>query len=641
MATRFCDHGCYGAYAATPTWGVPQDGDGLAKAPSSTASTASIDLTSITSTAGTFGLFGSAQVSVGASASGATLASQIASAINASTTVVANATVFPNGPQIRDVFFAKAEGAVLSIMCRCGGEATNVLGLVWAGTWIAVPESLTFSGGVSGCFGYFVNDATIWPSASLTATKYGVFAQKGPHLGGMNAGDYVIVRSNKSISLVLSATNWGTTSLIKATPESPITIAIDDSTEWSDGAYPVFAVAATNIGDYGYLAVFDSVFINANRYQNGAYSLSFSFSAYRTMAFSPGGPGKRVAMRFKGVSFTKTTTISSGPVIGLTYSAGGAAGYDSSKEAFDFEDCYFHSNTASSCIDSSGTQYFNFEARFFSCVFSNSGNISANTGVFSQNTQDSETKYYLNSCKFVDFVSGSRLHIDSTDGRTGYTIAMNNCDFGNVSKRGPNPLLRSHKLRTFMSSSQYGNRDFHIENMHGFVEWNSTLSFPVCNAKLLDGVTGWSIHVIPTTIAGNNNQFVFVEIPRIGKINSLASGIRTLTIEMAIHESLSFNKSHISALVTYLDTDGNMKVLDTFDPLGAALTTSTATWSQEVAGQATFVDGSTQYHNKYKFSVTTPTAIATGTEIGIVIRCHTNVADVTKGFFIDPEILVA
>lgn len=54
----------------------------------------------------------------------------------------------------------------------------------------------------------------------------------------------------------------------------------------------------------------------------------------------------------------------------------------------------------------------------------------------------------------------------------------------------------------------------------------------------------------------------------------------------------------------------------------------------------TYVDGATQYHDKYKFSVTTPTAIATGTEIGIVIRCHTYVADTTKGFFIDPEIQV-
>ena len=256
----------------------------------------------------------------------------------------------------------------------------------------------------------------------------------------------------------------------------------------------------------------------------------------------------------------------------------------------------------------------------------------------------------FDACTFSGFVVGSILGVSQ-----GWTTTQNcyfsNCDFGNVTKRGPfnGATTGSTGLgeRGAFSASSYGNRDFWMDTPNGYVGWNSTLSFPTLNAKLLDGTTPWSMRLIPSTLSANCHRLAPFETPRIAKINTLADGVRTLTVEIAVDKSLTWTKQDVSLWVEYIDTSNVKQVIRTYDPLGGALTASTASWSSNAVDpfdsvtRVLFNDGGNIYHNRYKFSVTTPTAIKTNTEIACYVMVHTNVSNSTQSVFIDPEIQVA
>jgi hypothetical protein len=174
-----------------------------------------------------------------------------------------------------------------------------------------------------------------------------------------------------------------------------------------------------------------------------------------------------------------------------------------------------------------------------------------------------------------------------------------------------------------------------------FCAWNPNGGYPVCNAKLPDGTTGWSMQVIPTRTANHISRACPAELPRIAKINSFdTSTTRTLTLEMLIEQSLTFTKASISMLITYEQTDGTLKTINTYDPFGAALTASTTDWTPQISSSQVLYAGAITL-NKYKMSVTTPTEIKAGSEISIFVRVHQNVTNTTTCLFIDPTITVA
>jgi hypothetical protein len=112
---------------------------------------------------------------------------------------------------------------------------------------------------------------------------------------------------------------------------------------------------------------------------------------------------------------------------------------------------------------------------------------------------------------------------------------------------------------------------------------------------------------------------------------------------MAIEDSIlatADRTDRVSMTVTYTQTDGSTRTISSFNWAGAPLTPSTATWSAESGGKVVFNPGNIQ-HTKRKLSVTTPTAIKSGTEIGIVVGFHFNSSTTMQTIFVDPEITVA
>jgi hypothetical protein len=287
----------------------------------------------------------------------------------------------------------------------------------------------------------------------------------------------------------------------------------------------------------------------------------------------------------------------------------------------------------------------NNSAEFIDCIFEFTSPVSPSTSIFGPSLSvggGTGQRYKFTNCKFNGILSGSKLFPDGAYGPN-YESAwvFRNCDFGGITLRGPNSLGIASwvnqvdmGLRGIIISSRLGNREFSVESPgKGFVEWNASRGFPTLNARLLDGSTPWSMYAVSGTFAVNINKLNPFELPAISALNSLATGTRTITLNLLTENGLSsWTKADLSLLLTYTKSDGTIVTIDTYDPFGAALETSTAAWSSTTYNSQTWV--------KRQFSFTPTDSILTNTEILVYVRLNTNVANSTLGVFIDPELVV-
>lgn len=634
-------------------WAQPQEGDGLALAPSTASAVASISFsavptgTTLTVMGVTISLTG-----VTGAASVAAACTALATNINATATPV-SASISNATPALRNLVYARspANGApanTVQIMTRVGAASLNYannIGCLIATVGFTNVSSTAvqqqFAGGVSGCYGMLLNQATAFPT-NIGVWGYGLWGTQSPLAGHPLAGDRVFIRSKKS--LISANPILGSAIKNGGTPNVPVTYVIDDSTIWTDGVNPILDIRALING--GGNASISTVATSASVIVGKAYS-----STLNNLQFNLTGSNS-LANAF-AVSLHSPTRFESVTFDGVTYNTGGTGGIQ----------FRFDSTTA---ISNGYTSMFNCElikkttnpfiliglntnfgaANFDNCTFSNFGAITPHLGVISWVSLYGQVT--LTNCKFEDFVVGSRLMLAGI-----YTgaislsgvLALRDCAFGNVTHRGPyavtlTGLVGAPMMQVLGFSSANGQQEMGIDCRAGFFEWNSTRQQPTLSAVQRDGLTPMSWRFVPSTNAANVSALVPFEFPRISKINSLPDGARTLTLEFCLEENVSWTRRDIFLVVDYLATDGSLVTLSTFDPLGGALTASTATWSQESAGKVTFVDGGLLNHNKYKITVSTPVGkdMATGTDIGITVKMAGITSLVTRGGFIDPEI---
>ena len=667
MTTVYVDHGAYAAYAATPTWATPQDGDGSATTASATSSTVAVvftaNATAASSSVTVCGVVFSAisgansglNFQVGASLS-ATL-DNLVTQINACTTAV-GAGVADNGtPQLRNLVFARKTGTdTLEVMSRHGSTrcngATNINWKTTAANWTSsttLPAS--FAGGVGGCWGYLFNHAaTIWASA-VAIGGYGVWAAALPYMGAINAGDVVKVRSGKTLTLSTN-TNVTWTMAAMGSAGSPVRFDIDDSSVWSDGTDPVLKITESHTGNtlktWGHL-VSTFAHINAKQYSGGQRNLVVESTGngptIPVTAIMYGGP-----VRFDNLDIycPGTPTASPGPQSScmaqfLAGSITATAGVSSV-----FKNCRVVQPGQAPSANTYALIYqgVNVASRadFINCEFSLTAPSTAWVHTLSPNSGGQSICVQLDSCVFTGFVSGSRLLSTSVPSPAlGQVLFAKNCSYGGITVLGPTYMgLGSGVLNVgmmgFYSSSQYGNREFVIDRAGKlYVEWVAAKGRPTLNAKLHDGVTPWSIYATTTATAANIGRHSPAELPRIGKAIPagylLAEAVRTFRLNFLLESNLSWTKQDISLLIDYIGTDDVPRTLDTYDATAGALSTdATSEWS------ATTWNGQT-WNPKY-FSVTTPVAVKAGTEVGIYVRIHTTCSADTRGVIIDPEIVI-
>ena len=634
------------------TWALPQEGDGSTTTGATASAVISLDMSTWTFVSGSssFSVMGGTSFSVGAGANSATVCQYSATLTTMIDNIVAcintygtNATVnFPEGwyaHKINNAVFARRTGNTLEIMTRSGSAAWNgLIGVTF--TNVTNAANGVWAGGSGGCWGWIANDISNFLPSSIGVFGYGLWTPLGPLAGKLSPGDNIILRSAKEIYYSAAGTGTRPTAGTNGgTLAAPVIFTVDDSTVWADGSNPqiVFLFSPSHYGPgiiIGGAGVYNQLI--AKKYNSTLYGVKIRIAG--TVGHANAWPcilsclGGSVV---EGVELDTTETT--------TYNH--AAYVETRGESTYYPGVikHFRVATKSSVALAKISNTYDASLLLVNGSFAASY-AAAHPGVISMDQTYARKQVVFDQCQFTGFVANSNLYNGALTNSDGQRIILRNCDFGNVSVRGP---YVSGQPATFLggdpyvkhvsSYSQYGARDFSVDAPSGTVEWNSSRSYPTLNASRLDGGGAWSILATPAVSSTYCHATFPLMVPRIGKINTLAAGSRTATVHIAVHENLSFSKASIAARFEYIDTSGKYCVVDTYDPLGAALTSDAGSvWSSEASGKV-YYGFTAQNFNKYKITAALPD-VQTGTEIGCFISLHAAVPNNSYGTFIDPEI---
>jgi hypothetical protein len=640
-----------------PAWGVAQDGDGLATG-KATPALASLTINAVAAAGNTITIAGvtltavssgatSTQFNVGSDVN--TQATNIATALNAATGAV-GANVSATLTQLRNIIFASASGSAVNIMTRQGSinsnYANNSYMAISSSGWSTAPTVVQFAGGTSGAWGWLFNTYAMWPSA-ITVANYGLFGATQPFLGAVSPGDSVYVRSNKilycyNVNYSLSPpTTFSTAAL-------PTNIIFDDGTNvpaWSaDAPDPVFRV---NWAPDGYMTHSLNIYHKATRIigkinSTGLPNLQFhstnsaiTNNTYFVWTFTNN-------CYAKGVGFYNDYQSNTGICAQLAVSGTADAG-----AAVMFDDIFMSFSNTSNSIYDLGTSYCSCTIR--NLVFDNSGATAPHAGLISC-SGNANNDLVINGIKAINCLVGSKS-VKSPSGIGTGNILIINADLGNAFAFDPIASMYGNSAnstfqRTASIFSSATTRDFQINTIRGKSDWISGLGFPTLSATLLDGVTPWSIRFLASTIPGQTSTGRPHPSPRISKINSLANGARTITLEYLLNDTLSgIDTSNLWAELTYTDTNGRAVYLTTRQIFpAAALTPSTNTgWSTWNGTKATWISGGTINFDRYKFVLSTPAGhdMTSGCEIIAQVHIGTSVTNVQQVLFIDPDMSLA
>lgn len=632
MADFYCDHGAYAsALGTTPTWSVPQEGDGSSKDAATASSVASVDLTSVTSTAGTFSLFGSAAVSVGASASGATLATQIAAAINGSTTATGNATIFPGAPQLRNAFFARATGATLDIMCRIGSALTNVLGLVWGGTWSAGPPSnLTFAGGSGGCWGWFINPAAIGVANSITAVGYGVWLY-APYCGSLpTVADSIYVRtgSGKNITLTF-ASGWA--NLVFNHGNFSTNLVFDSNTKWADSGTGVFKLLLqgneySQTVKFSYPANYPCSTVALMR---GGFEVEYTASNQTALWVHSPGYGGHISGYYRNVKFRDSNTY------GSAYFYPFAVAENIRDAHYVYETCDFVvSNPRASVwakIFSTSSYDSSQVSKFVGCSFD--FNISGLA--YPGDLINFHPSYFLEfhlaftNCAFLGYSPKYKLATSVSsyaNSPVRFSITIDNC----TGLQMPSayygiPVSDKYLDQNFKQIIFSDETGMRVEDVRGVAEWvpSESPAFPVLSATRPGSGATWSVRLVWMQVVAPSKGRPF-HAPPLRMYNQLPAGAKTCTLQLFVPSTVS---DGIRVAFAYVDANGIARAEST-----EVIATSSATWANA---------GSFSGYVSKKMSVTTAYPVAANSEVTCLVSLTSSPASAVVNLYIDPEFTVA
>jgi hypothetical protein len=486
----------------------------------------------------------------------------------------------------------------------------------------------------------------MWPSA-IAVANYGLFGATQPFLGAVSPGDSVYVRSNKILYCYNAGYSLSPPTTF-STAALPTNIIFDDGTNvpaWNaDAPDPVFRVNWTSDVSLAHslsLANHKATRIVGKVNSTGLPNLQFhntnpaiTNSAYFGWTFSNN-------CYAKGVGFYNDYQSNTGIYAQLTVSGTADAG-----AGVMYEDIFMSFSNTSSSIYGLGYSYCSATIR--NLVFDNSGATAPHAGLI--NCVNAANDLVINGIKAINCLVGSKSVI-SSNGISNGNVLIINADLGNAFAFDPIASMYANGSyytlhRTISIFSSAITRDFQINTLRGKSDWISGLGFPTLSATLLDGVTPWSIKFLASIIPGQTSTGRPHSSPRISKINSLANGARTITLEYLLNDTLSgIDTSNLWAELTYTDTNGRAVYLTTRQIFpAAALTPSTNTgWSTWNGTKATWISGGTINFDRYKFVLSTPAGhdMTSGCEIIAQVHIGTSVTNVQQVLFIDPDMSLA
>jgi hypothetical protein len=642
MADKYLDTTLY-TYAATPTWGTAQEGDGTATG-AATPATMSLDMTGWTFTSGssTFSVMGCTALTVGAGANSATNAQYSATlttmidnmvaAINLATASVVNVPAGWTASQVRNTVFARRTGNSLELMTRAGSAGWNTLTAMTFAN-VTGSSSGTWSGGAGGAWGWLFNVAAIWPSA-IAVGAYGLWAATQPLAGVQSAFDDVYIRANNQTITLPATTTTNITIPTTIGASGVVTYYIDSGNKWggdSSSAVLTISYSTTNSSAVT-ITLIANIRVISKKLSSTTYTLFIDCAAS-----SSASGHARVAIAgsiIDGLQARIVVTGSANPASSIVQ----FLSYGTGPNETTLKNAWLSQNTVQPAWVSSGGSGGVLVGKCENVVFDNAGNVSQHPGVLS--IVSSTTDWEFIGCEFANFITGSRL-LTSGSSQSTRLAFVDTLGFSGITK-----LLRPmagteiyNKLHWNAGFSRFGTQDCWIDTYRGAVVWNGGASQPTLNATLPDGSTKWSLLVAMPTNSAHLGRFSYMETPTFYKKNTLSAAARTFKVQVAITDQETWTKSDIALFIRYMDAGGDMVSIDTFVPL-AALSSSSVTWSAESGGKVVYSDGGTLYHNKFELSVSTPAGFNLPADaiVDARVRLYKSVGNATRYVFVDPDI---
>lgn len=669
MAEQYIDHGCYvptsGNLGATPTWGLPQEGDGSATSPSTASSVANITLTTNAVAGNSLSICGISFAAVASGAGnnqfnvGASLAAtadNIASAINgngSTTTVSSNVAI--GTPTLRNLVYARGPttrgdtNPVVDIMMRVGSAALNYANNSYVGItssgWSAAPTVSQFTGGVGGCYGWFVNDVTLGGGVTYTVGLYGYGSKAAPfvmvHSDNPTAQrytadmEYAWLRSGNGYSITMNGDFLMTHALF------PQNVMLDTNTRWTGdsgngtftmrmtcgGNNRVFSIVINKVKSIGCLKKYAFRVVNYSTPSGGvAYLAINTYQSVNNGSFA----------RYHNLYFGEEDYIAgnaSPPY--LTIGVGGYGGAT-------FQNCKFSQSNARSGFG--GGNFFggtlNGMMIFEDCEFEFNHNSVTDPGPIANITYGSARNSILKfgNCSFTNLSPSSwstgkyQPHAPKTsinfaeilfDNCTGLRID-NYIGFSN-SQSFTNPNMPSYFYR---SGDAYG--AFRHETWQGVVEWNpdASPSQPLLNSILPDGTTRYSLKVDWLYISNVVNESQPWRPARLAQFIRGSTAKKTVSLEMFVKSALTMNTVTCGLRVQYTDSTGvaRSELLRYND---SGFTNSTAQWINA---------GNFPSYVAKNMSLTTQYMVKSDTEIVVYLEMYnTPTSNQNEQFYIDPQ----
>lgn len=649
MADYYVDQGAYsGNLGATPTWGVPQEGDGSTKDAATASSVGSVLFGSVP-TSGAFSVCG-ASVSTTGVLNAATVnaaADALASNINATTNIVSSAAAVGT-PQLRNFVYARgpsggAASGTCQIMMRIGSVtlnyATNSNSAI-AHTFDGAPTITQFAGGSGGCWGWFWNAVALGVASSIAIAAYGLAVAK-PYVAvsGLPTGiDSVHVRTGRNLSLVMPQN----TSLLRGNVGFPLNLIFDSNLIWTgDGTSGVLSVELN--ASWNQVVYFGPD--NSNTYTNPvswASRKKGGFTLVANLGSSPSycnlvGNVASCAFRVHNLRFVDKAGNSSGGILRLYTNYNSQAFYR-------FDSCEFdYSLNTTATLKSNMLLLHNNHGgvlTFDACDFkwSLNGAPFDTVPIINSISPSVHTVLQLRRCRVTTGnASPLPLLTVAMNFRTVFAdICIDDCQGISI----PSAFLSLQSAialnsPAILNRSVYQSRDtgrgMRYETRTGIATWEpqAAPAYPYLAALQPDG-TPWSIKFIwynQALVLTPADPFV---LPAMSVFYTQTAAIKTFKVELFVPSAVGISSNDIHATATYLDSTG---VIRQETNAGLAVASSAASWTNA---------GSYSGYVAKKIEMTTQYSVKQNTEVTIEVALMRPCGGASNvSLYIDPEVTIS
>lgn len=644
MTDFFVDHGAYAtAIGATPTWGVPQEGDGSSKDAATASSIASIAFGSVPTT-GTFSCCGVSISTTGVlgAATVTAAADTLASNINAVSSTVASG-VAVGTPQLRNLVYARgptngAPAGTCEIMMRVGSTALNYStnsNAALASTFDGTPTVVQFAGGSGGCWGYLLNAAAMGVSSSIASLAYGVmFGQPYVWTATPTIEDTIWARTGSGKSITVSTSSQIT---ISRNRTWSMRLLFDANAVWtgdSGTGVALIDLTSTYFGDISVCFQYvGSTQVSIAAMAKGGLRIKANVNAGSNSASITSGNAADHAVLLTNVDFEDATTFATS---GMTFGAGNAG-------VFTLRGCRFYRLAPQATLKALvnlGYYYCSY-MRFEGCSFQwNISGVGDPGPIVSLGSLGSGTLLSLtfSGCDFSGWASGGdkfTFMAATTTTVSGVLVAAENCTGLKLTSTYSGLIQTTGSLRYDPAASasclmQSGDSaQFRYEQRNGLVEWDAEASpaYPTLSAVQLDGATPWSLKALWLN-NGEVLQCNELKVVTPSLVYRGAAATKTITLEMFCRSALisALDRLKVCMMVSYVsNTTGKVAM----EILQAVPSSSSASWTGA---------GSWSGYAAYKVALTTAAAVKPNTEIKLQLRLHGKPnAGQNENVFIDPE----